>query len=49
MAEDLILPVPETMSAVYLVPVALSPRAAQDLTVAGLAPVRAVPSPSPHG
>ena len=36
MAEDLILPVPETMLAVYLVPVALSPRAAQDLTVAGL-------------
>jgi hypothetical protein len=35
-AEDLILPVPETMSAVYLVPAALSPRAAQDLTVAGL-------------
>ncbi len=36
MAEDLILPVPATMSAVYLVPAALSPRAAQDLTVAGL-------------
>jgi hypothetical protein len=35
-AEDLILPVPETMSAVYLVPAALSARAAQDLTVAGL-------------
>jgi len=35
-AEDLILPVPETMSAVYLVPVALSAQAAQDRAVAGL-------------
>jgi len=36
-AEDLILPVPEIMSAVYLVPVALPAAAAQDRAAAGLA------------
>lgn len=36
MAEDLILPVPEIMSAVYLVPVALSAQSAQDRVAAGL-------------
>jgi hypothetical protein len=36
-AEDLILPVPEIMSAVYLVPVALPARAAQDRAAARLA------------
>ncbi len=36
MAEDLILPVPELMSAVYLVPVALSAQAAKDGAAAGL-------------
>jgi hypothetical protein len=35
-AEDLILPVPKIMSAVYLVPVALSAQAAQDRAAAGL-------------
>src|SRR5215471_7693328 len=36
-AEDLILPVPRLMSAVYLVPVALSAAAARDRAAAGLA------------
>ena len=36
MAEDLILPVPRLMSAVYLVPVALSDQAAKDRAAAGL-------------
>src|SRR5215471_14851000 len=36
-AEDLIIPVPRLMSAVYLVPVALSAQAAQDRAAAGLA------------
>ena len=36
MAEDLILPVPRLMSAVYLVPVALSAAAARDRAAAGL-------------
>ena len=36
MAEDLILPVPRLMSAVYLVPVALSAQVAQDRVTAGL-------------
>ena len=37
MAEDLILPVPRLMSAVYLVPVALSAQAARERAAAGLA------------
>ena len=37
MAEDLILPVPRLMSAVYLVPVALSAEAARERAAAGLA------------
>ena len=36
MAEDLILPVPELMSAVYLVPVALSAQTARERVTAGL-------------
>ena len=36
MAENLILPVPELMSAVYLVPLSLSARAAKDRATAGL-------------
>ena len=36
MAEDLILPVPRLMSAVYLVPVALSAQVAQARVAAGL-------------
>jgi hypothetical protein len=36
-AEDLVLPVPELMSAVYLVPVALSAQAAKDRAAAALA------------
>ncbi len=43
MAEDLILPVPELMSAVYLVPVALSAQAAKDRATAGLSARTASP------
>jgi hypothetical protein len=42
-AENLILPVPELMSAVYLVPLALSAQAAKDRATAGLS--ARVPSP----
>ena len=36
MAENLILPVPELMSAVYLVPLSVSAQAARDRATAGL-------------
>ena len=43
MAENLILPVPELMSAVYLVPLALSAQAAKDRATAGLSARMASP------
>ena len=43
MAESLILPVPELMSAVYLVPLALSAQAARDRATVGLSALMASP------
>ena len=49
MAENLILPVPELISAVYLVPLPLSAQAAKDRATAGLSAAWPARWPWPHG